>query len=374
MKSTSRITVCLIASLLLCGCGQDQPAAGNELLEYSNLSYDAGFDTVYAYTEFSYALEPMKDRFETGVAIFKNLNSQFDIYHDYEGTANLKTINDNAGIAPVKVGPDIIAMLKEAKHFYDLSGGEFDVTMGNLLHLWHTYREAGISANENGTPAAVPADEELQDAFACRGWDKIEINEAESTVFITDPCVSLDVGGIAKGFAAEAIADAIESDEIGYANINAGRNIRTIHDKADGSPWRIAIQNPLGEGALIVVEMDGSSSFVTSGDYERFYTGEDGVRYHHIIDPTTQKPADLYHSVSIVTRDSGAADCLSTALFTMSVEDGKKVLAAYAKESGDACEAVWMMDPDKTQDQEGRIVGDLFITYTENLEGRIIWP
>ena len=118
--------------------------------------------------------------------------------------------------------------------------------------------------------------------------------------------------------------------------------------------------------------MDGSSSFVTSGDYERFYTGEDGVRYHHIIDPTTQKPADLYHSVSIVTRDSGAADCLSTALFTMSVEDGKKLLAAYAKESGDACEAVWMMDPDKTQDQEGRIVGDLFITYTENLEGRII--
>jgi hypothetical protein len=57
----------------------------------------------------------------------------------------------------------------------------------------------------------------------------------------------------------------------------------------------------------------------------------------------------------------------------MSVEDGKKVLAAYAKESGDTCEAVWMMDPDKTQDQEGRIVGDLFITYTENLEGRIIW-
>ncbi len=374
MKNINRITACLIAALLLGGCSQDQPAASNELLEYSNLSYDAGFDTVYAYTEFSYELQPMKDRFDTGVAMFSRFNDLFDIYHDYEGTSNLKTINDNAGVAPVKVSPEIIAMLKQAKHFYELSDGEFDVTMGNLLHLWHTYREDGITANENGTPAAVPSSEELEAAFACRGWDKIEINEAESTVYITDPCVSLDVGGIAKGFAAEAIADAIDSDDIAYANINAGRNIRTLHDKTDGSPWRIAIQNPLGEGAVIVVEMDGSSSFVTSGDYERFYTGEDGIRYHHIIDPTTQKPSDLYHSVSIVTKDSGAADCLSTALFTMSVEDGKKLLAAYTKESGDACEAVWMMDPDKTQDQEGRTVGDLFITYTENLEGRIIWP
>ena len=113
---------------------------------------------------------------------------------------------------------------------------------------------------------------------------------------------------------------------------------------------------------------------MTSGDYERFYTGTDGVRYHHIVDPSTMKPADLYHSVSIITRDSGAADCLSTALFTMDIEDGMKVLEAYRQMSGDECEAVWMMDPDKTQGQEGKLAGGLFVVWTENLKDRIIWP
>ncbi len=373
MKYRKMISAALLASLMLSGCAEKQ-AAGSELLEYSNLSYDAGFDTIYAYTEFGYEQEPMKERFEKGAAMFASFNSMFDIYNDYPGINGLKAVNDNAGIAPVKVRPEIIAMLEEAREFYDLSGGEFDVTIGALLQVWHRYREAGITANQNGTSAPVPGQEELEAAAACRGWDKVEIDSENSTVYINDPCVSLDVGGIAKGFAAESIAQAIESDDIVYANINAGRNIRTIHDKADGSPWRIAIQNPLGEGSLIVVEMTGSGSFVTSGDYERYYVGDDGVRYHHIVDPSTLKPADLYHSVSIITKDSGAADCLSTALFTMSIEDGKKVLAEYRRKSGDECEAVWMMDPDKNQDQDGRNAGSLFVVYTENLEDRIIWP
>lgn len=367
------ITAVLSGFLLLSGC-TGKPADSRELLEYSNLSYDAGFDTVYAYTEYGYEQEPMKARFEKGASMFSAYNSMFDIYHDYPGVNGLKAINDNAGIAPVKVSPEVIAMLKEAREFYDLSGGEFDVTMGALLRVWHTYREAGIAANQNETPAAVPSEDELQSAFACRGWDKIEIDEENSTVFITDPCVSLDAGGIAKGFAAEGIAQNIDSEDIVYANINAGRNIRTLHDKADGSPWRIAIQNPLGEGSLIIVEMSGSGSFVTSGDYERYYVGKDGVRYHHIVDPSTMKPADLYHSVSVITGNSGAADCLSTALFTMSIADGKKLIEAYRKKSGDDCEAVWMMDPSKTQGENGRTVGSLFIVYTENLEDRILWP
>lgn len=375
MKTISRIAACLLAAVIVSGCAAEQGAnTDRELLEYSNLSYDSGFDTVYAYTEFGYDRDAMQKRFETGTEMFAGYNSQFDIYNDYAGVSNLKTINDNAGIAPVKVSEDIIAMLKEARQFYDLSGGEFDITMGNLLQVWHRYREAGMAANEDGSGGAVPGEAELAEAFACRGWDKVVIDEENSTVFITDPCVSLDAGGIAKGFAAEGIALAIESDEVVYANINAGRNIRTIHDKADGSPWRIAIQNPVGEGALIVVETHGSGSFVTSGDYERFYTGRDGVRYHHIIDPSTMKPADLYHSVSIITRDSGAADCLSTALFTMDIEEGKKVLEAYRRMSNDECEAVWMMDPDKTQGQDGKLAGGLFVVWTENLNDRIIWP
>lgn len=369
MKPGKRILTIVTAALLSAGCSAAADRGG-ELLEYSNLTYEAGFDTVYAYTEYGYDHTAMRQRYEAGAEMFRDYNALFDIYGSYEGINNLKTINDNAGIAPVHVSSEIIDMLKEARYFYEISDGEFDITIGALLQLWHRYREAGMAADA----AAVPSEEELQAAFACRGWDRIEINEEEGTVFITDPCVSLDVGGIAKGFAAERIARTIENDEVVCANINAGRNIRTLHQKADGSPWRIAIQNPHGEGAIIVIAMDDSGSVVTSGDYERYYIGEDGVRYHHIIDPTFMKPADFYHSVSVITADSSAADCLSTALFTMSIEDGRKVLDTYRRDSGNRCEAVWMMDPDRTQGQSGREVDGLHIVWTEGLEDSILWP
>ena len=356
--------------LALGGCAQNAP----QLHDYSNLTYEAGFDTVYAYSETGYDQELMQKHYETGTDLFSYYNSLFDIYQNYEGIDGLKAVNDNAGIAPVKVDAEIIDMLKEAKYFYDLTDGKFDVTMGALMQVWHTYRENGMKDNEAGTPAPAPSEEELQEAYACRGWDKVIIDEENSTVFLTDSCMSLDAGGIAKGYAAEKIAQAIDSGEIISATINAGRNIRTIHVKPDDSPWRIAIQDPGGEGSIIIVEAEDSVSFVTSGDYERYYTGEDGIVYHHIIDPDTMKPSVLYHSVSVITKDSGAADCLSTALFNLSVEDGKKAIAQYKKDSGEECEAVWMMDPDKTQNESGRTVNGLFIVYTENLEDRILWP
>ena len=368
MKMNKLKTAVLCLFLTGGGCTAKAP----EPVRYSNMSVDAGFDTVLTYTELSYDTEKMKANFETAVNIFSSCNDQFDIYNDYPELNNLKTVNDNAGKQPVKVSSEIIAMLKEARDFYDLSGGAFDVTIGSLLQVWHRYREEGVQANTANTPAAVPSEAELLDASSHRGWENIEIDEANSTVFIKDPRMSLDVGGIAKGYAAEVMGKRLDENVEGCANINAGGNIRTIHAKADGSPWNIGIQNPDGDSRTIIVSVSGTSSFVTSGDYERFYVGEDGRKYHHIVDPSTMYPADRYRSVSIVTEDSSAADALSTTLFTLSIEDGRRVLQLYSEKSGKQADALWLMDPDKAP-SDAKELGDLRFTYTQGLEGKLTY-
>ena len=105
-------------------------------------------------------------------------------------------------------------MLEEAKYFYDLSNGEFDVTIGALLHVWHNYREEGITLNTNGEKGNVPTLDELENASINKGWNHVLIDTEKNTVYIDDTHISLDVGGIAKGFATEKIAQSLESEDI----------------------------------------------------------------------------------------------------------------------------------------------------------------
>lgn len=362
-------------ALTLSGCtvaGQ-KTATMSDL--YSNISLDAGFDTVFYYQEYNADTDAAKAHFDTAVSLFSHYNELFDIYNDYDGVNNIKTINDNAGVAPVKVDGDIIELLQEAQKFYELSEHEFDITIGSLLQVWHTYREEGMSLNEQGQKGKVPSTEELQQAAVHKGWDKVEIDPDASTVYISDPNVSLDVGGIAKGFAVEKIAEALEKEnDIGTVTINAGGNNRTINSKPDGSSWNVRIQNPDGGSKMVIVSADGSMSFVTSGDYERFYVAEDGKSYHHIIDPNTLFPADRYRSVSVITKDSGAADCLTTSLFTLSIDDGMKLLSEYEKESGNSADAIWIMDSDKADTtHEGKNHMNFYIVTTDGIKDSVTY-
>lgn len=362
-------------ALTLSGCtvaGQ-KTATMSDL--YSNISLDAGFDTVFYYQEYNADTDAAKAHFDTAVSLFSHYNQLFDIYNDYDGINNIKTINDHAGVAPVKVDGDIIELLQEAQKFYELSEHEFDITIGSLLQVWHTYREEGMSLNEQGQKGKVPSVEELQQATVHKGWDKVEIDQDSSTVYISDPDVSLDVGGIAKGFAVEKIAEALEKEkDIGTVTINAGGNNRTINSKPDGSSWNVRIQNPDGGSKMVIVSADGSTSFVTSGDYERFYVAEDGKSYHHIIDPNTLFPADRYRSVSVITKDSGAADCLTTSLFTLSIDDGMKLLSEYEKESGNSADAIWIMDSDKADTtHEGKNHMNFYIVTTDGIKDSVTY-
>ncbi|MBQ3273546.1 MAG: FAD:protein FMN transferase [Solobacterium sp.] len=373
MKKTCKAKLILALSLLA-GCAPG-PSPGNDKLpgRYSAVTTEAGFDTVVTMQEWVSSEEEFTRHFSLVQEKLRHYNDLFDIYNNYEGLNNLRTINENAGIAPVETSPEVIEMLLQAREFHELSDGRFDVTMGALLQVWHNYRDRGIELNLGGTKAPVPDISELQAAAAHSGWDSVIIDEENSTVFITDPEMSLDVGGIAKGFAVERAAQMLAELQPASAVINAGGNNRTLASKPDGSPWVVRIQNPDGGERMLLVELPGAFSFVTSGDYERYYIGEDGKRYHHIIDPETLYPADRYRSVTVITEDSGAADCLSTALFVMSLPDGRQLLERYCQaHPGTFCEAVWIMDAGQVPDQtEGKKTGSFFVAWTAGLDDKI---
>ena len=359
-----------MCTALLAGCAQEEEAK-----TYSLADAAAGFDTVYSYSETTTDEEAFQTHFTEGRDLFSSYNDMFDIYHEYSALNNLMTVNENAGKAPVTVSQEIMDMLLTAKEFYELTDGAFDITMGATMKIWHEYREEGITLNEEGKDGNLPSEEELAEARQYRGWEYIELDDENNTVYITDEHVSLDVGGIAKGYAAEHIAKMLEEEGVTSALVNAGRNLRTIGSKPNGKPWKVGIANPanlMDSDGIMILAFEGTGSFVTSGDYERYYT-VDGKNYHHILDPKTDHPADLYHSVTIVCKDSTAADCLSTALFSLTVEEGKALLEKYEEKTGDHASAVWIMDEDKAQGTEGTTLSGLFITYSSDLEDTITW-
>ena len=259
----------------------------------------------------------------------------FDIYHDYKDVHNIKTINDNAGIAPVAVDEEIINMLKLSVQIGEKSGGSMNAAMGSVLAIWHDYRMAGLDDPE---AAALPAMEELTEAAGHTDIRKLIIDEENNTVYLSDPEMSLDVGAIAKGYAVAKLGELLEKEGVTSGLLDVGGNILAIGSKKDGSLWRIALQNPDldSEKAYIHVLGLSDTALVTSGDYQRFYT-VDGKKYHHIIDADTLMPADYFTSVSVLCKDSGLADALSTALFSMDEQSGRKLA-----ESIGGVEVLWV--------------------------------
>ncbi len=253
----------------------------------------------------------------------------FDIYHEYEGINNLKTINDNAGLEPVQVDKAIIDLLQDCKQYYDLTGGKVNVAMGSILRLWHKARENALNDPEN---ARLPSQSDLQDAAAHVSLDAVVIDEEASTVFITDGFVQLDVGAIAKGWATQKAAQNAPKGLL----ISVGGNVCATGAKVEpNTPWVVGVQDPDGGEAYLHTLNITGGCVVTSGDYQRYFT-VDGKIYHHIIDPETLMPSAYWRSVTVVCADSGLADALSTALFLLPLEEGKAILQK------NGAEALWV--------------------------------
>ncbi len=316
-----KLTALLCALCLLAGCSAGDPPGPTR---YHATFLDL-FDTVTTVVGFADSKESFEATAGQLQEELRRYHQLFDIYHDYDGLNNLKTVNDSAGIAPVKVDKAIIDLLKDCKEYYALTEGRVNVAFGGVLKLWHDAREAAF---DDPTAGYVPPIDALEEAAAHTDIDNVIIDEAASTVYLSDPNMGLDVGAVAKGWAAQRVSENAPAGLL----LSVGGNVCATGPKADGSPWVVGIQDPEGGEQYLHTITVSTGSVVTSGDYQRAFT-VDGKLYHHIIDPDTLHPSAYWRSVSIVCPDSGLADALSTALFLLPMEEGRALLEKTGAEA-----------------------------------------
>ena len=217
------------------------------------------------------------------------------------------------------VPQEVIYVLQEALRIAERTSGAFDPTIGPLVDLWDI----------GGDNSQVPSQEAIERAISLVDWRLVELDVEASTVFLPKEGMSLDLGGIAKGFAADQLVAIAQEAGVQRALFDLGGYIYAFGAKEDGSPWRVGVKNPqspAGNPALAVAVKD--SSVVTSGMYERFFE-QDDIRYHHILNPATGFPVwNDVQSVTIVCKSSMLADALSTSVFILGQEKGLKLLEA----------------------------------------------
>lgn len=336
-----RILSILFVCILLTGCaGQKVPEKKQYTATFLTL-----FDTVTSIVGKADSQEEFQKTAQTIHDELLVYHQLFDIYKEYEGLNNLKTVNDQAGQKPVEVDTRILELLKDCKTYYSLTNGRVNVAMGSVLHLWHEARNDGINDPVN---AYLPDQEKLEEATLHTAWDAVVIDESASTIYLPDPQMRLDVGAIAKGWSVQRVCEKAPAGLL----ISVGGNVCATGPKEEtGTPWVVGVQNPDGGENYLHTLYLTKGSVVTSGDYQRAFM-VDGKVYHHIIDPDTLYPSQYWRSVTIVCDDSGLADALSTALFLLPLEDGMALL----EKTG--AQAMWV-------DSEGKLF------YSEGFESLI---
>jgi len=346
----------ILIFVFLTGCQQngnnEEPPTEQEKVyeKYSNTFLDT-FDTVTTVVGYTETEEEFNNYMEQIHSRMLELHKLYDKYNDYEGINNIKTINDNAGVKPVKVSKDIIDLILFSKNLYEEVGTETNIAMGAVLNIWHVYRD---EAELNPADAKIPPMEDLLAANEHTDLDKVIVDVENSTVYLDDPLMSLDVGAVAKGYATEVVIQEVMKSGFTSGIISAGGNVRAFGIPKDGirDRWGIGIQNPdsaIGKSDESILETVflTDASVVTSGDYQRFYVVGDKT-LHHLIDPKTLMPGDYFRAVSVVTEHSGRADFLSTTVFLLPYEEGRALV-----ETIDGVEAMWIFKDDKIEATEG---------------------
>ncbi len=321
-KFSVLIIVPVLILSMLCGCGIKEQRQSKTFIDYFDTVITViGYDSRENFDNTCGVIESQLDKF----------HKLFDIYHGYDDIVNIYDINNSNGQA-VKVSTELAEFLSYCKDMYDITNGETNIAMGSVLSIWHNARST----------STVPDMNDLMSAAEHISIENVLIDEQNNTVQLLDAEMTLDVGAIAKGYALQQIITLLrQSNVTGYA-INAGGMVMCLGLRGDGSDWSVGIENPNDTSNILLSVNPENFAVVTSGTYQRYFE-KNGIRYHHIIDPQTLMPENNFLSVTVITENCALGDALSTALFNMTVDEGK----ALVNELNADIEVMWVI-PDET--------------------------
>ena len=231
----------------------------------------------------------------------------------YRSDSEIEVFNRH-GTEPLEASPEMLVVVEEAQRVARLSNGAFDITVGPLVDLWG-FGPSGVTEE--------PSEERLAELVAIMGFEQIAVDPVNGTLRKAMPACRIDLSAIAKGFAVDEVAAALEGEGFSTYMVEIGGEVRTSGRKASGDEWRIGIERPDVDGRAIHTAIPLTDlALATSGDYRNFIV-RDGVRISHTIDPRTGRPiAHDLASVSVIHSSCMTADALATALEVLGPEEG----------------------------------------------------
>ena len=322
------ILSCLTAALILAACSPSLT------LTRFQAGFLGTFDTYIDVMLYAGSRQEFSEHFTFVRETFEHYHALFDIYNEHSGLNNLRTVNDNAGIAPVAVGQEIVDLLSISQQAYYDTGGALNIALGPVLSIWHDYRLRGLEDPDN---TMIPPYSALRAAYELSIMSDVIIDGQAGTVFLANAGMSLDVGATAKGFTVGRVAEMLRERGVTSAIISAGGDVVTIGESPvnGGRPWNVGVRNPLDRRVIDSVLVRDMAAATSGGDQRAFVV--DGVAYNHIIDPATLMPATGFAAVSVIHEDMMTAEILSTALFILPLNEGLRL----AEDFGAA--AIWVL-------------------------------
>ncbi len=270
-------------------------------------------DTVVSITVVAGSAEEADKAIEKAFSVIRQFGDRINFFSD---KSELSAINKNAGITPVRVSAETMGVIERAIFISEKSGGAFDPTIGPEIRMWDFYKKIR------------PEDAAIKKNLPLVNFRDIIIDHDKSTVFLKRKGMMLDLGGIAKGYAADLALAGLRQDKIAAGIVAAAGDIRAFGLKPDGTLWNIGIKNPRQKSEadeLIAKARLTNKAISTSGDYERYFI-ENGRRFHHILDPKTGYPAGQCRSVTVISDSGVFADGFSTAVFVSGPEKGMELV------------------------------------------------
>ena len=314
------LLVCGIAAAVTLGWltrGVEQPQPGNGCVEspdFGNWSHSGNLErreVALMGTSFVFVVEGEREKAQQAISAAEaRMRELENVISEWKPGSEISALNARAGIEPVKVGADSMALLKLSKRFGAQTGGAFDVTIGPLWDLW-PFRNKD---------RALPSQAEIDAAKKLVDCSRLELDEDAGTAYLPIKGMRVNLGAIGKGYAASIAIDVIRKRGFSHAVVSAGGDLCLLGRKTSG-PWIVGIEHPLYPGQYIERFSAGDGGVATSGNAQRFVI-RDGKRYGHILDPKTGYPVSDCLSVTIVCSDAVAADAFATAVFVMGPKKG----------------------------------------------------